>query len=123
MRPAQTAAQPLMALYEHTRQPFVEVKMRNIGSVGIQSARAREQQEAAMSGRERVQLAAIVGVFAVLIGVVGLFADRSRGILGTIGLVLIGFALVGAVQAAAIVMGFVTPYAARDEVKRAESHD
>ena len=77
-------------------------------SVRRQSAGTGAQHEE-LSASERMRLAAFVAAGALAMGVVGLLADRSRGILGTIGLALMAFAVIGVAQAAAIAWGFVTP--------------
>ena len=78
-------------------------------SVRRQSSRTGAQTPEAMSAAERLRLAAFVAAGALAMGVVGLLADRSRGILGTIGLVLMAFAVIGVAQAGAIASGFLTP--------------
>lgn len=78
-------------------------------SVNRQSIRTGGQTPESMSPAERLRLAAFVAAGALAMGVVGLLADRSQGILGTIGLVLMVFAVIGVAQAAAIAWGFLTP--------------
>jgi hypothetical protein len=108
MRPAQIAAKPLMASTS-IFNTFVEVSMGQGKSVRRQSARKDEPTREVMSAAERVRLAAFVAAGALVMGIVGLLADRSRGILGTVGLVLMAFAVAGVAQAAGIAWGFFTP--------------
>jgi hypothetical protein len=62
-----------------------------------------------MTEPERFRLAAIVAIGSLVLGLVGLIADRSGGIVGMIGLVLIVFAVLGVGQAVAIHRGYFTP--------------
>lgn len=92
--------------------------LRKVGRTFSSDSDARGRDEPTPEP-ERFRLAVAIAVGALVLGLIGLIADQSGGIVGIVGLVLIGFAVLGVGEAVAIYRGYFMPDdRGREEARR-----